>query len=109
MNQLLREKKDKIQLICVEHKVSKLYVFGSACTERFNPEKSDIDLIVELEDMVPIERGEILLDLWDSFELLFNRKVDLLSNPEIENPYLKKSVEDSKVLIYDGSSQEVLI
>ncbi len=109
MNQFIKNKKGDILRLCKKYKVSRLYAFGSITSGKFDLASSDIDLIVELKALDPLERGEILLSLWDELEELFDRKVDLLSNPEIANPYLKKSVESSKVLIYDGSSEEVFV
>jgi len=104
--------KDNIQQlveICRRHQVSKLFVFGSAITENFNLESSDIDLMVKLLPMSPEEKGEHLLDLWDELEELFQRKVDLLTDQPIKNPFLKKNVEKTKLLIYDGEREEVLV
>lgn len=104
--------KDNIQQlveICRKHHVSKLFVFGSAITKKFNLESSDIDLMVKLLPMSPEEKGEHLLDLWDELEDLFQRKVDLLTDQPIKNPFLKKNVEKTKLLIYDGEREEVLV
>ena len=95
--------------LCETHKVKSLYAFGSSVTESFNPTKSDIDLLVEIDDVDPIERGEMLLSLWDKFEDFFKRKVDLLTDASIKNPFLRKSIDASKVLIYDGSGKEIFI
>ena len=51
--------------ICKNHGIKSLYAFGSSVTEQFNPQRSDIDLLVEMEDMDPLEKGEKLLSLWD--------------------------------------------
>ena len=64
--------------ICKNHGIKSLYAFGSSVTEQFNPQRSDIDLLVEMEDMDPLEKGEKLLSLWDKLEDFFQRKVDLL-------------------------------
>ena len=95
--------------LCQLHKVRSLYAFGSSVTDRFDYDKSDIDLLVEIDDPDPIERGEKLISLWDTFEIFFHRKVDLLTDSSIHNPYLRKSIDSTKVLIYDGASQKVLI
>jgi predicted nucleotidyltransferase len=95
--------------LCQRHKVRYLYAFGSSVTDRFDYDKSDIDLLVEIDDSDPIGRGEKLISLWDTFESFFNRKVDLLTDSSIHNPYLRKSIDSTKVLIYDGASQKVLI
>ena len=95
--------------LCENHKVRYLYAFGSSVSGKFDYEKSDIDLLVEIDSSDPIDRGEKLISLWDTFEIFFNRKVDLLTNSSIRNPYLQKSIDSTKVLIYDGSGKKVLI
>lgn len=87
--------------ICERHQVSKLFVFGSVITGEFDLEESGIDLIVELAQMSPEEKGDHLIDLWDELEALFQKKVDLLTDQPIKNPFLKESVEKTKLLIYD--------
>ena len=93
--------------ICEKFGVDKLYVFGSVARNQFNPKSSDIDLLVELEPMSPTERGQNLMDMWDAFEDLFSRKVDLLTEQPVRNPYLRQSIEETKRLIYDRKSTEV--
>jgi len=93
--------------ICENHQVKYLYAFGSAVGGKFDNEKSDIDLLVEVDD--PDPRGEKLLSLWDTLESLLKRKVDLLTSSSIRNPFLRKSIAANKILIYDGTRQKVLI
>jgi len=95
--------------LCIKHNVKYLYAFGSSVSDRFNHSSSDIDLIVEIEDKDPIERGEKLLSLWDTFEIFFHRKVDLLTESSIKHPFLKKNIDATKVLVYDGSTQKILV
>jgi len=47
--------------------------------------------------------------LWDNLELFFNRKVDLLTDNSIHNPYLRKSIDSTKKLIYDGQGEKVFV
>lgn len=35
--------------------------------------------------------------------------IDLLTDSSIHNPYLRKSIDESKILIYDRRSQKVFI
>ena len=106
---VLKENIPSLIEICERHQVSKLFVFGSVITEKFDPEKSDIDLIVELAAMPPEEKGGHLIDLWDELEELFQRKVDLLTDQPIKNPFLKENVEKTKLMIYDREREEILI
>ncbi|WP_373512946.1 nucleotidyltransferase family protein [Persicitalea sp.] len=94
-------------VLCEKFGVDKLYVFGSVAKNQFNSKSSDIDLLVEMEPMPPIERGENLMSLWDAFEYLFARKVDLLTDQPIRNPYLRQNIEETKRLIYDRKRTEV--
>lgn len=93
--------------ICKGHDVRELYAFGSSTNNSFNEDASDIDLLVELETQDPIKRGENLMNLWEKFENFFHRKVDLLTSSSIKNPILRKSIDSSKILIYDGQRQKV--
>lgn len=98
---------DELITLCEINGVTKLYAFGSVVSSRFDPASSDIDLLVELMEMPPVERGETLIRLWDALEDLFQRKVDLLTEQSIKNPYFKKNIENTKKLIYDRQRQEV--
>ena len=102
INDLIGNRNDFVAL-CKDHQVKQIYAFGSSVSDNFDPEKSDIDLLVEIDEPDPIKKGEKILSLWDKLETFFKRKVDLLANPNIRNPYLRQSVENSKVLIYDAS------
>lgn len=93
--------------LCKSHNVKNLYAFGSSITSQFNDESSDIDLIIEIDDEDPIERGENLISIWDQFEQFFQLKVDLLTSGSIKNPILKQNIEKTKVLLYDGKTQKV--
>jgi uncharacterized protein len=95
--------------LCQKHKVKLLYGFGSSVTDRFDNSKSDIDLLVEIDEPDPIERGDKLMSLWDNFEFFFKRKVDMLTASSIRNPYLKKSIDSTKILIYDGNGSKIFI
>jgi predicted nucleotidyltransferase len=105
----ISKKRDAFIVLCKDHKVKYLYAFGSSVKGNFDSKKSDIDLLVEIDTNDPIDKGEKLLSLWDLFEDFFNRKVDLLTDSSLRNPYLRKSIDQTKVLIYDGSGQKVLI
>ena len=99
--------RDKLREICQQFGVRRLYAFGSVITEQFDDARSDVDLIVELTEMPPLARGETLLALWEELEKLFQRKVDLLTDQPVRNPYLRASIEKTKQLIYEGEGQKI--
>lgn len=105
----IRKRKEEFLLLCKSHDVESLYAFGSAIKDTFNAEKSDIDFLIDIESEDPLKRGEYLISLWDKFEDFFQRKVDLITNSSIKNPILKRNIDATKILIYDGKRREVSI
>jgi uncharacterized protein len=97
----IKTNKAQFESYCNEFHVAKLYGFGSAISDSFDPLHSDIDLLVQIEEADPVKRGEYLMNFWDKMESYFKRKVDLLTPASIRNPYLIKSIEKSKVLLYE--------
>ncbi|WP_174760399.1 nucleotidyltransferase family protein [Antarcticibacterium flavum] len=95
--------------LCRLYNVKKLYAFGSAVTDQFDEDSSDIDLLIEIEESDPLEKGEKLLAIWNEFEDFFQKKVDLLTDSSLKNSVLRKNIEATKILIYDGERQEVSI
>jgi len=96
---LIERNIDKIRELCSKHKVRKLFVFGSVLTDKFKKD-SDIDLIVDFQGIDLYEYADNYFDLKESLENLFKRDVDLLEDKAIKNPYLRKSIDSSKQLIY---------
>ena len=103
----IRNNASEFLSLCKGHDVRTLHAFGSSTNNSFNEDSSDIDLLVELETQDPIIRGEYLMKLWEKFEGFFRRKVDLMTNSSIRNPILRKNIDASKILIYDGKEQKV--
>jgi predicted nucleotidyltransferase len=103
----ISQNSNEFLLICKSHDVKTLYAFGSSINTKFMDETSDIDFLIDIDTKDPIKRGENLIDLWDKFEKFFQRKVDLLTISSIKNPILRKSIDSSKLLIYDGKEQKI--
>ena len=104
---ILKANQNEFKQLCEMHHVDKLYAFGSSVTNNFNQETSDIDLLIKLDIKNPLDRGEALLCIWDKFEALFGRKVDLLTEDSLRNPVLKENINRTKKLIYDRERAEV--
>jgi len=90
---------EKIRHLCSKHKVNKLYVFGSVLRDNFKNE-SDIDLVVDFEKVDLNDYADNYFDLKDQLELIFNRRVDLLEEKGIRNPFLRRQIDSEKQLIY---------
>lgn len=96
---LIENNIQKIIALCKKYKVNKLFVFGSILTNRFNKD-SDVDLIVSFNKAEVSDYFDNYFDFKYSLEELLGREVDLLEEQTIKNPYLKKNVDSTKVLIY---------
>lgn len=81
------------------NKVKTLFAFGSVLTEGFNS-KSDIDLIVEIDEPDPLSYSENYFNLKFQLEKLFNRNIDLLEQKALKNKYLMEEINQTKVLVY---------
>ena len=81
------------------YKVKRLFAFGSVLTNRFT-DKSDIDLVVDFDKEKVDDYFSNFFDLKYALEKLLGRKVDLLEEQAIRNPYLKEDIDMTKKLIY---------
>ena len=78
-----------------------MYLFGSATGDGFNPKASDLDFLVSLKDRAPTgQYADRYLGLGDALEKLFERRVDLVTEESIRNPYFRSEVEATRKLIY---------
>jgi uncharacterized protein len=106
---LIKQRYNEFVDLCRANSVDKLYAFGSSVTDHFDPDKSDIDIVVTVDIEDAADRGEALIALWDGLEKLFGRKVDLLTDDSIRNPYLKANIDRTKKLIYDREGEKVFV
>ncbi len=97
---LLQENLQKIGEILQRHKVVRAYAFGSVCTDRFRQE-SDIDLIIAFEKRFFEGYVDNFLSLENELSKLLQRKIDLLTEETLQNPYFIKVVNQTKTLIYE--------
>ena len=69
---------------------------GSAADGRFDLARSDFDFIVTFSAAVQPSIARHFVGLADDLERLLGRRVDLLTNQPIRNPYLRKAIEASR-------------
>jgi uncharacterized protein len=85
--------------LCESHKVQNLYAFGSVLTDKFHSE-SDIDLIVDFGAMPVEDYADNYFDFKFSLQDILQRKIDLLEDKAIKNPYFRNTVNAQKQLVY---------
>jgi len=84
-----------------KHKIKDAYLFGSAITDKFDEQNSDVDLLVNFIDGIdPLEKGELLWNLRFSLEDSLNRPIDLFTETSLKNPYFMEEINETKLKIY---------
>ena len=102
MQKILITKINDIQDICKNLKVKRLYVFGSASKGNFN-KNSDIDFLLSFTDNISVEEyTDNYFALHYKLRELFNRKIDIITERTLSNPYFIESIDESKELIYES-------
>ena len=99
MQGLIKDKLDDLKKLCQNYDVKTLHVFGSVCTHKFN-DKSDIDILISFKDISVEKYTDNYFELHYKLEELFNRKIDLLTENSLSNPYFIESIEETKQLLY---------
>ena len=99
MIDLIQTKQQELVALCQKYDVKTMHLFGSAATDDFHP-SSDIDILISFKD-IPFDRyTDNFFALHEELEQLFNRKVDLLTERSLSNPFFIESVDKTKQLLY---------
>ena len=99
---LVEHHRAALAALCRRFSVRRLDVFGSAAKGTFDPEQSDLDFLVTLEARSPGEYAENFFDFAQALESLFQRRVYLVTERSIRNPYFRQVVEQSRQLVYEA-------
>src|SRR5208283_2073833 len=99
INRIILDRIDDLKRLCNTYNVKSMYVFGSVCTDKFN-DNSDIDILISFETLSIEKYTDNYFDLHYKLEDLFDRKIDLLTDKSLSNPYFIKGLEQTKQLIY---------
>jgi len=89
--------------LCRRFGVRRLDLFGSAATGHFDDQRSDLDFLVEFEEMAPGTYAKACYSLRDNLEQLFGRPIDLLTEAALVNPYLRRQIESERRTLYLSS------
>jgi len=101
MVSLIETNRKALEELCVKFQVRRLEVFGSASSGRnFDPEKSDLDFLVEFLTLQPGEYADAYFGLLDALETLFSRHVDLVMPRAIKNRYFIESIDKNREVLY---------
>jgi predicted nucleotidyltransferase len=92
MIELIEQHRAKLEELCCKYRVKTLEVFGSAADGTWDPDRSDLDFLVEFLPLEPGQHFATYFGLLDELRSLFRRKVDLVMPSAIRNPYFLKAV-----------------
>lgn len=100
MQPFIEAKQEELKNLCRRYRVRRLELFGSAATGTFTPATSDLDFLVEFEDLDPPAYADAYFGLQESLSVLYQRPVDLIIPAAVHNPYFLRSIEQSRALLY---------
>ena len=109
MEASLFNKQTEVAALCRRFGVSRLEVFGSAAVGGFDPATSDYDFIARFAVQPCTSMARRFLDFSDALEALLGRRVDLMTDRPIENPYLRSAVDATRTTVYEESAAEALV
>lgn len=89
---------DRIADFCRRWKITEFALFGSVLRDDFGPD-SDIDVLVtfapdtfhDIDDWIAMR---------DELELLFGRRVDLVSRASLRNPFRRREILDTRRVLH---------
>ena len=97
---LVQQRLEELRRLCARFRVRRLELFGSATTARFDPATSDLDFLVEFEDLGRGGYFDAYFGLLESMEDLFAKPVDLVMTRAVKNRYFLESIQSSRTLLY---------
>ncbi len=110
MIDLVEREKRALSQLCRRYQVERLDLFGSGADGRFTEKGSDLDFLVRFKDRQPTGAyADRYLGFADALELLFSRRVDILTDESVRNPYLRSEIEATRQLVYEESDTQAVV
>ncbi len=100
MHPLVEINRSELERLCERYYVRRFELFGSAAGQAFDQDASDLDFLVEFEDLEPVAYADAYFGLLEDLSSLFQRPVDLVVLSAIKNPYFLRGIEQSRTLLY---------
>ena len=91
-----------ITAACRQHQVQRMHVFGSALRADFDPNRSDLDLLVEFKAIEPTQLVRAYFDLEHQLLEITGKPVDLVMADAVRNRYVRAAIEATKQLIFEA-------
>ena len=104
MIDLITDNLEAIRELCRTYGVRTLHLFGSAAAGEFDPTRSDIDVIAQW--LSTNDRASNYLGLANGLESLLGYQVDLLTVDFVTNPFLRQSILQQRVKLYESEGRQ---
>ncbi|MBC7993830.1 MAG: nucleotidyltransferase domain-containing protein [Rhizobacter sp.] len=100
MINILEQHRDEVAALCRRVGTRRLHAFGSAVRADFIPETSDLDFLVEFDEVSPADYAQAYFVLKEGLEALFGRPVDLVTESGLANPYFRDRIAAERQTMY---------
>ena len=97
---LVESKRAELASLCARYHVRRLELFGSAAAANFDAARSDLDFLVDFQDVPLGEHANCYFGLLEALESLFGRRIDLAETRAITNPYFLAAIESTREVLY---------
>ena len=97
---IIDSKREQVAMACAAHHVARMFVFGSALRDDFEPGRSDVDLLVEFEPLDPFALTDAYFDLLDELRAILGTPVDLVMSDAVKNRYVRAEIDRTKQVLY---------
>jgi len=99
---IIDKQREQITTLCERFGVQRLEVFGSAASGSFDPDRSDVDFLVDFGEGYDPTLFARYFGLKEALEGLFGRSVDLVMIGALKNPYFIESVNRTRQSVYEA-------
>ena len=93
MTNVIEQHRHEVAELCRRAGARRRDVFGSSVRADFDPAASDLDFLVEFDDLPPAKYADAYFALKESLEALFGRPVGLVTEASLEILYFRDRVQ----------------
>lgn len=98
---LITDNLEAIRALCRAHGVRRLDLYGSAATDGFDPDLSDVNFVVDLGEP---EAGTAFryLDLIADLEDVLLTEVHMVTEASLDDPLLREIIDSQRIRLYES-------
>lgn len=100
MTNLIDQHRGEVAALCRRAGALRLDAFGSAVRADFDPQTSDLDFLVEFDEVPRAAYAQAYFALKEGLESQFGRPVDLVTNSRLSNPYFRERIIAERQNVY---------